>query len=305
MELDTYFEMDRRTAEPDALEKTVAYVAENLGRFLREREQVIICFPQGEKGSLGCIFEEAVRRHGAVPVFWEPEHKWKTLLRQTFASRATVIIGPPLVLLGLSKIAKATGTPLNIRHAVTAGYPCLDWMIDGLIRGLDCRTWGCFGPGIGAVVSGFSCGASFGVHIREDAYDFRIQDPDGNPVEEGAMGSVTLAPRESPELRLRLRDHARMLRSPCSCGQKAPRLMDIHPAERFRDDVLELYQQLHSWTSILDCRVVRSEYGLELELVVFPGEKLPKLPTCAKQVIRPWNPDVDVPLDRNSVLPQI
>ena len=73
--------------------------------------------------------------------------------------------------------------------------------------------------------------------------------------------------------------------------------MDIHPAQRFQDDVLSLYQQFHAWTSILDCRVVKGAYGLELELVVFPGEKLPKLPSCAKQVIRAWDPDRDAPMD--------
>ena len=66
---------------------------------------------------------------------------------------------------------------------------------------------------------------------------------------------------------------------------------------RFQGDVLNLYQELHSWTSILDCKVNKGSYGLELELVVFPGEKLPKLPTCAKLVIRPWDPDTDIPLD--------
>lgn len=303
MDLKIYEKLSRQASGSDALARTIAYVTENLGRFLREREHVMICFSKDGEDSLGCIFEQAVVRLGAVPEFWGSDRKWKTLLRQTFASRAKVIVGPPLVILSLSKLAKATGTPLNIRHVVTAGYPCLDWMIDGMIRGLDCRTWGCFGPGTGALVSGFSCGASFGVHVREDTYDFQIQDADGNPVEEGTMGSVTLASRDAPNLRLRLKDHARMLRSPCSCGQTAPRLMDIHPLERFQDNVLELYQQLHSWTSILDCRVVKGEYGLELELVVFPGEKLPKLPTCAKQVIRPWDPDKDVPLDFRPAVP--
>ena len=52
---------------------------------------------------------------------------------------------------------------------------------------------------------------------------------------------------------------------------------------------------LHSWTSILDCRLTRGEYGLEIEIVAFPGEKLPKLPSAAKLVIQPWNPEVDEP----------
>ena len=220
------------------------------------------------------------------------------------SSRATVIIGPPLVVLSLSKLAKATATPLNIRHVITAGYPCLDWMVDGIVRGLDCRTWGCFGPGTGPIVSGFSCGASLGVHIRDDVFDFQMQDPDGNSVEDGVSGRITVASRRDPKLRMLMRDHARILRSPCSCGLTAPRLVDIHPSQRFQHDVLSLYQQLHTWTSILDCRVVKGECGLELELVVFPGEKLPKLPTCAKQIVRAWVPDRDTPLDLSPNLKQ-
>ena len=71
--------------------------------------------------------------------------------------------------------------------------------------------------------------------------------------------------------------------------------MDMYPGKTKDDDLTELGQYLHSWTSVLDCRLKKGEYGLELELVVFPGEKLPKLPSAAKQVIRPWNPKHDEP----------
>ena len=37
------------------------------------------------------------------------------------------------------------------------------------------------------------------------------------------------------------------------------------------------------------------EQGLEIELVCFQGEKLPKLPTAAKLVVRPWDPQNDAP----------
>jgi len=60
-------------------------------------------------------------------------------------------------------------------------------------------------------------------------------------------------------------------------------------------DLADLGQHLHSWTSVLDCRMRRGEYGLELEIVVFPGEKLPKLPSSAKLVVRPWDPKHDTP----------
>jgi hypothetical protein len=68
------------------------------------------------------------------------------------------------------------------------------------------------------------------------------------------------------------------------------------------DPVLcDLRRDLLAWTSILDCIVTRGECGLEIELVTFSGEKLPQLPSCARQVIRPWDPEVDEPL-RNGFL---
>lgn len=297
MAFGTLRDMEIFASSTEGLENTVNYLAHSLGRFVRAQDMILICFPRGAAGSIGSLFEQAALKLSAIPLFWAPDHKWKTLLRQGFYSRASVIIGPPLVILGLSKLAKATGTPLYFRHAVTAGYPCMDWMIEGIVRGLDCQTWGCFGPGTGAVVSGFSCGQSFGVHVRADDYDFQILNESGEPVPEGERGVISVAHRQLPQRRYCLQDHGRLDPSPCVCGLQAPRLVDIHPADRFQDDVLTLYQQFHSWTSILDCRIIKGEYGLELELVVFPGEKLPKFPTCAKLVVRPWEPERDIPMD--------
>lgn len=297
MDLERYSALESWASSEEQVAQTVSYVADKLNRFVREREQVLICFPKGDSCSIGAIFEMAVRSLSAIPVFWAPDHKWKTLLRLSFSTRATVIVGPPLVVLGLAKLAKATGTPLNIRHVITAGYPCLDWMIDGIVRGLDCKTWGCFGLGTGAIVGGFSCGQSRGVHIRKDVYNVEILDDQGQPLPDGKDGAICLSPVNRNDLSLCMRDHGRLERTICACGDPSPRLLDIHPAQRFQDDVLALYQKLHAWTSILDCRIVKGESGLELELVVFPGEKLPKLPTCAKQVIRPWDPERDVPFD--------
>lgn len=288
--------LDTAARQPDALAKSVEYVAGNLSRFLKKREYVLICFPKRDYDALGTIFEQAVLQLDAVPVFWGPDYRWKTLLRQAFANRATTIIGPPRVILGLSKLAKATGTPLNIRNVVTAGYPCMDWMIDGIIKGLDCSTWGCFGPGTGAVVSGFSCGCSRGVHIRQDSVTLTIEDSDGNPVPDGEEGEIVLQSHNDPTLRCRTGEHGRLDRSVCRCGQDSPRLMNIGPGGEVDDVLTMLDTQFQSWTSILDCRLEKGQYGLEMELVVFPGEKLPKLPTCAKRIIRPWKPEEDIPL---------
>ena len=185
--------------------------------FLRKNEKVLICFPSRE-GGIGQKLEGAVIRQGALPVSWGEDVRWKTLLRMAFAEKVSTVIGPPLVVLGISKLARANGTPLYVRNVVTAGSPCLDWMKEGIIQGLDCNLYCC----------------------------------------EETMRDEELVLWTDPDLE-------------------------------------DLRQSLHSWTSILDCRMEKGQYGLEMEIVSFPGRQLPKLPSCAKLVVRRWEPERDVP----------
>ena len=277
-------------AETDAeAQASAAYISGHLRSYLKKGERVLICFATDRKGGLGWIMEQAVLQCGGIPVVWGPDYRWKAVLQQAFYSHASLIIGPPLVILGLSKLVKATATPLYIRNVVTAGYPCADWMIDGIIKGLDCGTWGCFGPGISPIVSGFSCGKSRGVHIREEAYEVTVN------AKEGHSGNISIRDKRAPEHVLPSAEYGRLEFTPCVCGRSTARLMDIGAADRLGPELDGLQQQLHSWTSILDVRLEKGESGLEMELVVFPGQKLPKLPTCAKRIIRAWNPETDEP----------
>ena len=110
--------------EPESIEASVAYLAEKL-HFLRENEKVLIYFAKDKPGSHGELMEKAVLRCGAIPIVVGSDWRWKTLLRQAFANKASTIIAPPLIVLGISKLAKYNGTPLYIRNVVTASYPCL------------------------------------------------------------------------------------------------------------------------------------------------------------------------------------
>ncbi len=271
------------------------YVALHMKKFLKPHEQVLVCLPVPEFGNLGQVFEAAIRQVGARPIRWNEDRRWKTLLRQCFAARATAIVAPPRVVLGLSKLAKATCTPLNIRNVITVGYPCLDWMIDGFMKGLDCQSWGCFAPG--GLVTGFSCGRSLGVHLRQGGWKTEIVDESGNVLPVGQQGRICLYRPENPAQRCVLHELARLEDASCGCGGDDLRLMDMAPGNNEDPMLLELDAQLQAWTSILDCRLAKGPYGLEMELVVFRGEKLPKLPTCAKRVIRSWDPERDTPMD--------
>lgn len=291
-----YREILALSGTDEALERSIRYLSEHLAQFLKKKERVLICFPNREKGSFGWLMERAAVRCGAVPVFWGPDRRWKSLLQQAFYSHAGTIIAPPLIALGLAKLKKYNGIPLYIRHAVMAGYPCPDWMIDGITGGLDCRCWGSFGIGETGVVAGFSCGRCGGVHLREEEYGVEIVGTDGKALPPGELGEMVLYARACPELRYPTGENGRLKVTPCKCGRTSPVLMDMDLGKIEDPDLAALGQHLQSWTSVLDCRINKSQHGLELEMVVFAGEKLPPLPTAAKRVIRPWDPKHDEPI---------
>ena len=196
--------------------------------------------------------------------------------------------------MGLAKVAKHKGTPLFARNVLIGGYPSKQWMIEGIQQGLDCRVWGCYDPGLSAIIAGFCC-AQGHIHLRHDRYQAWIQDGKGNNLPEGKNGRVMLSPVGNDGLLFDTGDTGRIDHSPCVCGDPGPRLMDVTTSNGIHPDLSELWESFHYWGSILDCKMSNTGYGLELELVVFPGEKLPKFPSCAKLLVRAWNPESDEP----------
>ena len=63
------------------------------------------------------------------------------------------------------------------------------------------------------------------------------------------------------------------------------------------ENIAGLLRELRRWTTILDLKLENLGPGLSLELVTFPGEKLPKLPSFARLVVRDWSGENDVPFD--------
>lgn len=296
-----YREVIALVEQPEAVARSVAYVTEHMLRFLREKDKVLICFPK--RNDACCrILEQAILNCKGEPIWIGEDRRWITLMKTAFTSKCNCIIAPPLMLLGLSKVANHMGVPLFVRNVLVSGYPSTEWMVKGIEKGLDCKVWGCFDPGLGAVISGFSCGYGMGVHIRSEEYGIEILDELGNPLPEGMDGRIEVYPKANPSLRISTGSVGRIDGSPCPCGIEGPRLLNLDVDKRSYKALSDTGEQLHYWSSILDCRLERSECGLELEAVVFRGEKLPKFPSCAKLIIRPWNPDEDVPFDHHGVL---
>jgi len=301
MEQPNYMKIAALAETPEAVEKSISYMHDNMRRFLKKNEKVLLLFPRKENASCH-ILEQAVLACGATPVWMGEDGRWMTMLRMAFTTKCSCLVGPPLMLLGLSKLAKYMGTPLYVKNVLMSGYPTTTWLVKGVREGLDCMAWGCFDPGIGAVISGFTCPQIDGVHIRTEEYEVEIVDECDRVLPKGETGRVILYPKADPTLRFAVGDRARLETAACPCGCTAPKLVNIDTEKMGNEKLSELGESLHFWSSILDCRMEKTEYGLELELVVFPGEKLPKLPTAAKLTLRNFDPETDVPFAHQEVL---
>lgn len=284
------------SSSPSKLDDTIQFLTTCLRPIIRQSEAALICFPRENPWDFGALLEKAVVQCGGYPIVWENDLRWKTLLRHAFVSKASTIIAPPLIVLGLSKLAAYGEVPLYLFHAVMAGYPCLDWMKEGIEKGLDCKIWEFAGFGTESVVAGFSCDCGMGIHIREDTYKVQLVDHDGRDLPDGEKGRIVLSVKENPKVRYVTELFGQYSVETCPCGNPSKKLVDIYMGEKRSDSLLELSEELLFWTSILDLELVQSEHGLELEIVCFRGEQLPKLPQCARLVLRPWNPEADIPL---------
>lgn len=288
-----YQKLTALTSQPAVMAQSVAYIASHLKQFLKRRDKVLILFPD-QPATVGRLMKEAVLTCDAVPMFLEKDQRWMTILKTAFVNKCDAIIGSPLTILGLAKLAKHRRTPLFARNILVAGYPIKQWMVDGIERGLDCKAWGCYDPGMSTMIAGFTC-KNCCLHLRERGYRVRIADDADREVPEGTMGRVMLVSDCEPELLFDTGDLARLDTSSCGCGIHTPRLMDIDTNNGMDSTLSKLGESFHYWGSVLDCRLANTGYGLEVELTVFPGEKLPKLPNCAKLVVKAFNPESDEP----------
>ena len=291
---DAYQAILKMETTPQALEATVEYLAGRIKPFLQTLEPVLICYPDEGPASIGGVFKEAVHRCKASPVCWGPDYRWKELLRIAFDTHANTVIGHPLVVLGLMKLARATGTPLSIYDVIACADPFAHWMVGDLKKGLDCRVWGCYAVRSGPIIAGFSCEQEAGIHIREDVFMPQLC-PDGSDMTGINRGKLRFVSAKDPAHIYDPKQMAILHYQHCSCGCEEPRVAGAHSLEEEELSRERLESTFLPWSSVLDYRMEKTESGMALELVTFPGEALPRLPSVAKLNVRPWNPEEDIP----------
>lgn len=299
---DVYQAILKLETTPEALDATVQYLAGKMLPFLHTLEPVLICYPDEGPASIGGVFKEAVYRCGAKPVFWGPDYRWKELLRIAFESHANTVIGHPLVILGLMKLARATATPLYIYDVIVCGDPFSRWMVEDLKKGLDCRVWGCYAVRSGPVIAGFSCEQQAGIHIRSDVFEPKLRCDDGDL--SSNRGHLFLSATKNPDLIYDPQQHSLVHYHGCSCGCEEPRVAETTSmtADTLSRELLE--NRFLAWSSVLDYHAEKTEFGMALELVVFPGESLPKVPSVARLMLRAWDPE-DIPFCMRSYASKI
>ena len=292
---DAYQKLLKLETTPEALEATVCYLSAQIKPFLQTLEPVLICYPDAGPASLGALFKEAVLRCDAKPILWGPDYRWRELLRIAFDTHANTVVGHPQVVLGLMKLARATSTPLNIYNVIVCGDPFSNWMVNDLKNGLDCKVWGCYAVKSGPVIAGFSCVQEAGIHIREDVFLPVVPNqPEDAPFVSG-RGKICFRSAKNPEIIFDPMEESLIHYQPCSCGCDAPRVIETSSLQEEKRSRALLEERFLVWSSVLDYHAEKTEFGMALELVVFPGESLPKIPSAAKLRVRPWDPENDIP----------
>ena len=122
------------SAQKQEIKASVSYLAAKLAPIVKEGEATLICFPRETESDLGSIAEKAVLRCGSQPVFWEKDLRWRELLRIALLSKASTIIGPPIVILGLSKLGDWSVDYLLGLQAAPTAHNAVRRRVLGLIR---------------------------------------------------------------------------------------------------------------------------------------------------------------------------
>jgi phenylacetate-CoA ligase len=217
----------------DDQELTRDFFHHGMSTFVGAGDRVLILLPGSLPGSVGDLLREGLARLGVTGIPHGPVSDAARTLRVMADERVTALVGIPVQVLGLAKLAlDDPGRAPSALHSVLLSTDHLPLTVARVIE----RAWGCtvydhYGTTEMGLGGGVDCRALAGYHLREADMLFEIVDPlTGRPVPDGENGEVvftTLTRRAMPLIRYRTGDVARFIPEPCPCGTLLKRMAHI------------------------------------------------------------------------------
>jgi len=211
------------------LERTLDFFHIGMHHLAQPGQTVAILLPGATPDSTGHLLARSLERMQVTShilgLVTDPEQAARTLA----SLQADVLVGFPVQLLAVARVAASMGIPLGTIRSVLL---CSDTIPESLHRELqrllDCEIFTHYGTvetGLGGAVD---CAAHCGTHLREADLLFEIIEPQtATPLPEGEWGEIvftTLTRTGMPLLRYRTGDRGRLLPGLCPCGSAIQRL---------------------------------------------------------------------------------
>jgi phenylacetate-CoA ligase len=176
----------------------------------------------------GLLFHQALLKIGAQVLPIGPQ---QTMQAAEFACRAgaTAFVGIAshlrLLMEQMEALPKEFKRP-TIRLALAGAEPFAQGMRQEMSQRWGIQCFDLYGTAESGVVA-LGCESQFGLHLHRDVM-FEVLDPHtGERIPDGVAGEfvMTLEAQELPLLRFATGDLVRLELTPCSCGQRSPRLL--------------------------------------------------------------------------------
>jgi phenylacetate-CoA ligase len=214
-------------------ELTRDFFHHGMSTFVGAGDRVLILLPGSLPGSVGDLLREGLARLDATGIPHGPVSDAAQTLRVMAEERVTALVGIPVQVLGLAKLA--LDDPGRVPATLHSVLLSTDHLPPAVARTVE-QAWGCtvydhYGTTEMGLGGGVDCKALAGYHLREADMLFEIVDPlTGRPVPDGENGEVvftTLTRRAMPLIRYRTGDVAGFIPEPCPCGTVLKRMAHI------------------------------------------------------------------------------
>lgn len=213
------------------LERTRDFFHHGMLHLVRPGQRVAIFLPGERPDSTGALLAEALARVPAAGRIFGMVEDLAEAARSLAAWQATVLVGLPVQMLALARMARHMGC---LPPQPASVLLCSDYVAKSLSTALAGQFgWAVFShygsveSGLGAAVD---CSAHNGLHVRESDVVFEIVDEHQRPLAAGEWGEIvltTLSRRGMPLVRYRSGDLGRLLPGSCACGSVLARLDQV------------------------------------------------------------------------------